>query len=41
MNLDVDILNAAKHTADNINKLQIATGRNPATIAGVSIFMIT
>ena len=41
MNLAMDINNAVKHVAQNITKLQIATGRHPSTIAGVSIFIVT
>ena len=41
MSMPIDITNASKTTAQNITKLQIATGRQPATIAGVSIFIVS
>lgn len=41
MGLPIDIITAAKATAENITKLEIASSRHPATIAGVSIFIVT
>ncbi len=37
----MDVLNAAKTTAQNITKLQIIQGKHPQTIAGVAIFIVS
>ena len=41
LGLPMDVNNAAKHVAEDITRLQIATGRQPQTIAGVALFMVT
>jgi transcription initiation factor TFIIIB Brf1 subunit/transcription initiation factor TFIIB len=41
LNLPMDVNNAARSVTDAITKLQIATGRQPQTIAGVALFMVT
>lgn len=40
MKLDKDVIEVCKATADNISKLEVLTGKKPATIAGVAIYMI-
>lgn len=37
----MDVINAARHVTEQISKLQIGTGRQPQTIAGVALFMVT
>ena len=37
----MDVNSAAKHVAKEITRLQIATGRQPQTIAGVALFMVS
>ena len=37
----MDVLSAAKQTAQNIDSLQIIAGRNPLTVAGVSVYIVT
>ena len=37
----MDVLSAAKHTAQSITQMEIITGRQPQTIAGVAIFIVT
>lgn len=41
LSLPMDVINAARFVTDTITKLQIATGRQPQTIAGVALFMVT
>ncbi|CDW73110.1 transcription initiation factor iib [Stylonychia lemnae] len=41
LELGIDVNNAAKHTAEQIYKLEIATGRQPQTIAGVAVFIVS
>jgi len=41
LGLPMDVLSAAKETAVNIDKLQILSGRNPQTVAGVALYMVT
>jgi len=41
MGLPMDVLNAASFATQQITNLQIATGRQPQTIAGVAIYMIS
>ena len=41
LNLPIDCIEAAKSLVGNITRLQIAQGRQPQTIAGVGLFMIT
>lgn len=40
MNLEQNVIDVCKATADNISKLEILTGKKPSTIAGVAIYMI-
>lgn len=40
LGLDKDVTEVCKATADNISKLELLTGKKPATIAGVAILMI-
>lgn len=40
LGLDKDTTEVCKATADNISKLEVLTGKKPATIAGVAIYMI-
>jgi len=37
----MDVNNAAKYVADKIQEIQVATGRQPQTIAGVAIYMVS
>jgi hypothetical protein len=37
----MDVNNAARSVTEAITNLQIATGRQPQTIAGVALFMVT
>lgn len=41
MGLDSAVVDVCRQTAENISKLEVLTGKKPATIAGVAIFMIT
>jgi transcription initiation factor TFIIIB Brf1 subunit/transcription initiation factor TFIIB len=41
LNLPMDVLNAARHVAKTITEMQIITGKQPQTIAGVSIFIVS
>ncbi len=41
MQLPMDVIHAARYVTEQITKLQIGTGRQPQTIAGVALFMIT
>ena len=38
--MEPHVIDVCKATADNISKLEILTGKKPATIAGVAIYMI-
>ena len=40
LGLDKEVTEICKTTADNISKLEVLTGKKPATIAGVAIYMI-
>ena len=40
LGLNKDVVEVCKATADNISKLEELTGKKPATIAGVAIWMI-
>jgi len=40
LKLDPDVIEICKATADNISKLEVLTGKKPATIAAVAILMI-
>jgi transcription initiation factor TFIIIB Brf1 subunit/transcription initiation factor TFIIB len=40
LGLNADVVEVCKATADNISKLEELTGKKPATIAGVAIWMI-
>ena len=40
LGLENEVAEVCKATADNISKLEVLTGKKPATIAGVAIFMI-
>ena len=40
LGLDKEAIEVCKATADNISKLEVLTGKKPATIAGVAIYMI-
>lgn len=40
LGLDKEVSEICKATADNISKLEVLTGKKPATIAGVAIYMI-
>ena len=40
LKLDEYAVNTCKATAENISKLEVLTGKKPATIAGVAIYMI-
>lgn len=40
LGLENEVVEVCKATAENISKLEVLTGKKPATIAGVAIFMI-
>ena len=37
----MDVIQASRYVTEQITKLQIATGRQPQTIAGVALFMVS
>lgn len=41
MSLAQDVHTAAIHVAEQITRLELATGKQPQTIAGVSLFIVT
>lgn len=41
LNLPMDVNSAARSAAKAINELEIATGRQPQTLAGVAVFMVS
>ena len=40
LGLEPNVIDVCRATADNISKLEVLTGKKPATIAGVAIYMI-